>query len=82
MWWSEQNFCRSLQACSHFVIEMFELETAQCLSTHLAHADPVDARLSPELLHHQPLLLDLLKFSLVRKHDVPGPRSEILKAQW
>ena len=52
------------------------------MSTHLAHADPVDARLSPELLHHQPLLLDLLKFSLVRKHDVPGPRSEILKVQW
>ena len=35
LWWSEQNFCRSLQACSHFVIEMFELETAQCPLTWL-----------------------------------------------
>ena len=38
------------------------------LSPHLAHGDPVDGRLPPELLNKLPLLLQLLHFSFVRKH--------------
>ena len=36
---------------------------------YLAHTHPVDARFPPELFYHQSLLLDLLEFSLMRKHD-------------
>ena len=36
--------------------------------SHLAHGDPVDGRLPPELLNKLPLLLQLLHFSFVRKH--------------
>ena len=40
----------------------------QELSPNLAHGDPVDGRLPPELLNKLPLLLQLLHFSFVRKH--------------
>ena len=64
LWWSEQYFCRSLQACS------FEIEVKLLVGpAHLTNTDPVDACLSSQLFHHQSLLLDLLEFSLMGKHD-------------